>query len=167
MRMSQNGLSAFEVINNYSESDLAEIIYKYGDERQSKRIAENIVKHRNIKPIVDTTELHDIIAKSVYHKNSHIDVATKTFQAIRIFVNDELREIDKALGKLQNVLVDNALIATISFHSLEDRIVKNWARDHKNIKAVNKKVTVSSKNEIRNNPRSRSAKLRVYKFINE
>ena len=169
MRMSQTGISAFEVINNYSQENLAEIIWKYGDESKARRIAEQIVLRRKTKPIVTTTELHDIVTATVgnYKRHSNIDVATKTFQAIRIFVNDELREIATALDNLHSTLVDNALIATISFHSLEDRIVKNWARSNKNIVAINNKVITASDSELKNNPRARSAKLRVYKLVNE
>ena len=169
MRMSCNGLSAYDVINNYDEEDLAEIIFKYGDERHSRKIANAIVNARRTNTIETTLNLHNIIVEALgfekIHKvHSNIDVATKTFQAIRIFVNDELREIDKTLHALPIILSDNAIVATITFHALEDRIVKYWAVNTSNFTPLTRNVIKPSYTEVKNNPRARSAKLRGYVY---
>ena len=130
MRMSKEGKSAYDVINNLSQEELAEIIWKYGEESKSRSIAKAIVKYRNKKNIETTEELRNIIVSVINNKHSHIDAATKTFQALRIYVNDELNEIYKALNSLNKVLVNNSIIVTISFHSLEDRIVKQWSKNN-------------------------------------
>lgn len=170
MRMSKRGLSAFDVINSFEEKDLAEIIWKYGDEPKSRRIAAEIVRARKISQITTTFDLHMVVrnifnSDSVKKKYSKIDVATKTFQAIRIFVNDELLEIDTALGQFPRLLKNDARIATISFHALEDRIVKNWIKSNSaSIKIINKSVIKPSHEEIKKNPRSRSAVLRGFVY---
>lgn len=164
MRMSKEGKSAYNVVNSLSQEDLAEIIWKYGDEPKSRRIADAIVMHRNKKPIKTTEELRNIIISVINSKNYHIDVATKTFQAIRIYVNDELNEIYKALNYLPSILMNNSIIVTISFHSLEDRIVKQWGQNNKQIIKINDKVIKPSIEEIRRNPRSRSAIFRAYRY---
>ncbi len=165
MRMSREGKSAYDVINTLSQEELSEIILKYGDEPKSRSIAKAIVKYRKQKLIKTTEELRNIIVSVVGNKNNHIDVSTKTFQAIRIYVNDELNEIYKALNKLDTILVNNSIIVTISFHSLEDRIVKNWSRNNLNIMPINNKIVKPSIDEIKRNPRSRSAILRAYRYI--
>ena len=166
MRMSKEGKSAYDVINSLSKDDLAEIIWKYGDEPKSRAIAKSIVEYRNKKQIRTTEELRNIIVSTVSNNHSNIDVSTKTFQAIRIYVNDELNEIYKALNSLQNVLVNNSIIVTISFHSLEDRIVKQWGQNNKQIVKINDKIIKPSIEEINSNPRSRSAILRAYRYNN-
>ena len=166
MRMSKEGKSAYDVINSLSKDDLAEIIWKYGDEPKSRAIAKSIVEYRNKKQIRTTEELRNIIVYTVSNNHSNIDVSTKTFQAIRIYVNDELNEIYKALNSLQNVLVNNSIIVTISFHSLEDRIVKQWGQNNKQIVKINDKIIKPSIEEINSNPRSRSAILRAYRYNN-
>lgn len=166
MRMSNDdgGESAIDIINNYKEEDLADIIYNYGDEPRSRKIAKNIVKHRQNEHIQTTKQLKEIIDEAFEgKKHSKIDNATKTFQALRIYVNDELKEIATALDSLHKILEKGARIATISFHSLEDRIVKNWQKNSQDtVKRINKNVIKPSREEIRRNPRSRSAVLRGF-----
>lgn len=168
MRMSKDGISAYDVINTSSEEKLADIIWTYGDERNSRKIANEIVKARASAPITTTLQLADIVRKiaktpTTVKKYSKIDAATKTFQAIRIFVNDELREIHDALENLPKLLKNKAKIATISFHALEDRVVKNWAKSQKSyIIPINKSVIKPTAKEIFSNPRSRSAILRGF-----
>lgn len=174
MRMSKEGLSAYDVVNSFSEDEIAEIIWTYGDESKSRRIAADIVNYRKNSKIITTMQLADIVRKSVGYsifnkKNSNIDSATKTFQAIRIFVNDELRAISEALKQLPNILNDKARIATISFHSLEDKIVKNWYQNQeksrgKAFEKVNGGVIKPTSEEIQKNPRSRSAILRGFLY---
>ena len=168
MRMSNEGISAYDVINTFSEKNLADILRTYGDEMHSKKIASAIVNLRQKQPIETTLQLANIVKKAkqssfVRKKYSKIDVATKTFQAIRIFVNDELREISIALESLPKILNNRARIAIISFHSLEDRVVKNWAKTNKNIIIpINRSVIKPSSEEISKNPRARSAILRGF-----
>lgn len=168
MRMSKRGLSAYDVVNTFSEKDLSDIIWTYGDERHSRKIASQIVKDRTAAPIKTTTRLANIIHQAIgfsvsTKKYSKVDSATKTFQAIRIFINDELREISVALENLPKILKNGARIALISFHALEDRIVKNWATSRKNcIIPINKGVIKPTLEEIWSNPRSRSAVLRGF-----
>lgn len=167
MRMSCSGLSAYDVVNKYSEADLAEIIYKYGDESRARQIAKAIAEARKISDIETTLQLKDVIANvfgysKIHKKHSNIDVATKTFQAIRIYVNDELREIDTALNSLKKILNNNAIVATITFHALEDRLIKLWAQNNSCFIPIVRNVITASAEEIRANPRSRSAKLRGF-----
>ena len=129
MRMGKSEKNAFDIINNYEEKNLAKIIYEYGEERFSRKIAKEIVKNRKIKFISNTTELSEIIKKCFPIKNKklkNIHPATKTFQALRIYVNDELNELKLGLDKTINLLKKNGLILVVSFHSLEDRIVKDF-----------------------------------------
>lgn len=172
MRMGSSGITAEEVVNTYKEEELTEIIRVYGEERFARRISRAILKERKNHSLKTTFELANIV-RSVVPYNGVIDPATKTFQAFRIFVNDELREIDTVLEKVRDLVLSNqhqqTRIITVTFHSLEDRIVKNWI--HKNMyqltnssdwKIVNEtpKVIKPSIHEIQQNPRSRSAKLR-------
>ncbi len=187
MRMSKNGISAFDVVNDFSENELADIIYKYGDEHASKKIARYIVSARLISPIKTTKELSTIVNKAKadgkYHK---INLATKTFQAIRIFVNQELDSLEKALASVDKILKVNGRLVVVSFHSLEDRIVKNYLQhnsppkvaiskyhkplstDKKYIYSIlTKKPIATSEAEIDMNLSSRSAKLRAAIKVNE
>lgn len=157
MRMGQNDIDAWEVINKYSEEDLADIIYYYGEEHHSRRIAHNIVETRKTKSIDTTIELAEIIRNSV-KRQGKIDPATKTFQAIRVYVNDELKALKKALVHAYNLLKIDGKIVIVSFQGLEDRIIKNFAQNLKDRKITLVKPSLA---EIRSNPRSRSAKLRV------
>jgi 16S rRNA (cytosine1402-N4)-methyltransferase len=186
MNMGSSNINAFEVINSFEEEKLANIFYQLGEERFSRRIAKNIVINRNKKSIDSTLELSEIIKKSVpfSNLNKKIHPATKTFQALRIYVNDELNELKKALEKSESLLATNGLLIIVSFQSLEDRIVKDFF-NHKSgkrwrssrhlpdlgdlgpitLKIITKKPLRPNDFEISNNPRSRSAKLRVAQKI--
>lgn len=179
MRMSKTGLSAADVVNTYSEQELADIIYKYGEEKFSRRIAANIVKAREDKPIQTTFELVDIIKSSMPQRamrDSH--PARRTFQAIRIEVNGELDALRRTLDDAFDCLNSGGRIAVITFHSLEDRIVKekfnDWGRGCTCPKEFpvcvcgNKpkgkvfKAISPSEAELSANPRARSSHLRVF-----
>lgn len=170
--------SAYELINNYSEEELADVFYYYGEERYSRRLARNIVNQRKNKKIETTSELCEIIKKSLPYKNSRTNHATRIFQAIRIEVNGELKNIENTLKKVVSFLEKDAKIVVITFHSLEDRIVKRIFKEfsttknletggceEKILELVNKKPILPSEAEIKENPPSRSAKLRIAKKI--
>ena len=185
MRMElDNPLSAYEVVNNYSETDLTRIISTYGEEKHAKAIAKNIVKARNIKPIETTLELVDVIKKSMPYKdtiNKH--PAKKTFQAIRIEVNHELDILETSLKNALSLLNVGGRMVVITFHSLEDRIVKQVFKEVSSVdpvvaslpvipdayqpdfKLVTDKVILPSKEELEENNRSHSSKLRVIERI--
>ncbi len=187
MRMGSSNKNAYDIINKYEEKNLADIIYQYGEERYSRVIAKEIVKNRKIKFINNTIELSNIIKKSLPKKNqskNKIHPATKTFQAIRIYVNDELNELENSLNKTLKILNKNGLILVVSFQSLEDRIVKDFFNHNSGkrwrssrhypelpdklatqLKIITKKPILPSASEILENPRSRSAKLRVAQKI--
>ncbi|KYC41588.1 ribosomal RNA small subunit methyltransferase H [Scytonema hofmannii PCC 7110] len=161
MRMDRRqSLTAADVINDWDEAELANIFFKYGEERLSRRIARRIVEKR---PFQTTTELATAIASSVPGKYRHgrIHPATRVFQALRIAVNDELKALETFLTKAPNALVPGGRIAIISFHSLEDRIVKHGLRDSPLLQVLTKKPITAQFEEISNNPRARSAKLRI------
>lgn len=165
MRMDrEQDLTAYKVVNEYPERELARILWEYGEERFSRRIAKAIVERRRKKPIETTKELADIIL-SVYPerlKHGRIHPATKTFQAIRIEVNRELTNLKTALEKTLQFLNPRGRLVVISFHSLEDRIVKNFLREHSDLlRILTKKPITPSEEEVRRNPASRSAKLRA------
>ncbi|MCD6449158.1 MAG: 16S rRNA (cytosine(1402)-N(4))-methyltransferase RsmH [Thermotogaceae bacterium] len=162
MRMDPSGnVTAWDVVNRYPEFKLYEIIKKYGEEPFAKKIARNIVLNR---PINTTFELVEVIRKSIPPKALRTrkrHFATRTFQAIRIEVNQELANIQKLMEASEKALKPGGRIGVISFHSLEDRIVKNFFRSSKCLKPLTKKPVTPTYEEIRRNPRSRSAKLRV------
>lgn len=164
-------LTAKEIINDWSEKDLADIIWKYGEERFSHKIARNIVKRREAKAIETTLELVDAIRESVppFYRNSRkINCATRTFQALRIAVNDELVALEEGLRKAWSFLNTSGRLAVISFHSLEDRIVKNYFKElaaKGEGKIITKKPFSPAEEEKKSNPRSRSAKLRTIEKI--
>lgn len=177
MRMSCEGLSAADVVNTYSEQDLADIIYNYGEERKSRHIARKIVEYRRNKQIDTTVELAEIIYSVIHRRPGEIDPATRTFQALRIVVNDELGELDRGLRGAAERLIKGGRMVVVDFHSLEDRIVKNFMKENGGRKVrVSKyapelvedtsmfcevsKAIVPTADECRNNPRARSAKLR-------
>ena len=179
MRMSKSGISAYDVVNTYDEKQLADIIYRYGEEKFSRRIASNIVKARQDKPIETTFELVDIIKASMPQKamrDSH--PARKTFQAIRLEVNAELDVLKSTLEDTFDILAPGGRIAIITFHSLEDRIVKEqfakWCQGctcpkefpvcvcgNKPKGKVFKSIS-PSKEELEANPRARSSRLRIF-----
>ena len=173
MRMTQTGETAYDIINSLSEKSLADIIFYFGEERSSRKIAKAIVNKRKIKKIKTTFDLNEIILSVKKTKNKKIHPATKTFQALRIYINNELKDLYKALISIEKVLSEKGRLVIISFHSLEDRIVKNFIKensiplkkyDPKNPDQIfvyeNRKVIKPSKDEVKKNRRSRSAKLR-------
>ena len=184
MRFNQDAdFSAYDVVNTYSESDLVRIFSEYGEERFSKRIAKKIVEERRKSPIKTTTELADLIVHCTPHIKSSVHPATRVFQAIRIEVNQELQNVKNTLNDVLDLLEVGAIISVISFHSLEDRIVKNLFKYHsarchceKNqmictcppprLELVNKKPLMATEREVKENPPSRSAKLRIARCIN-
>jgi 16S rRNA (cytosine1402-N4)-methyltransferase len=185
MRMSTSGYSAADFIANASEEEIAEVIYKYGEEVQSRQIAKMIVQERQKEPITTTVRLAEIVRKSMHYRKSKIDPATKTFQAIRIYINKELENLESFLSNLNDILNPGARILIVSFHSLEDSIVKTFFKEHslkkvarskyapepenydenKWLKIISKKPILPTAREIKENHRSRSARLRVAEKI--
>lgn len=180
MRMNQNlKISAYDIVNKFSESDLADIIYKYGEEPKSRRIAKNIIEYRKNKTIETTLELSDIIIRSI-GKSMKKHPAKRTFQAIRIFVNKELEVLEEALDKSVDLLNPGGKLLVITFHSLEDRMVKGKFRNYENPctcpsdipvcicgkkslgKVVTKKPIIAKEKELRENSRAHSARLRIF-----
>ncbi len=165
MRMDkEQRLTAYKVVNEYPERELARIFWEYGEERLSKKIARAIVEYRKRKPIETTKELADIVLSVLPERLRHgrIHPATKVFQAIRIEVNRELENLKIALEKTVDHLNPKGRLVVISFHSLEDRIVKVFFREHSDVfRVLTKKPIRPSEEEIRMNPASRSAKLRA------
>lgn len=161
MRMDRRrDLCAADVINSWDERQLADIFFKYGEERLSRRIARRIVERR---PFETTTELASAIASAVprQYRYGRIHPATRVFQALRIVVNDELTSLETFLNQAPNWLNPGGRIAVISFHSLEDRIVKNALRSSPLLQVLTKKPITPQTDELEQNPRSRSAKLRI------
>lgn len=164
--ISKDEFDAMDIVNNWDEEDIANVIYAYGEEQFARRIARDIVAAREKSPIKTTTDLVNIVLNAVpsFYKKGRIHPATKTFQALRIAVNDELESLRTVLEKGFESLAPDGRLAVISFHSLEDRIVKNFFRDKDKEEAgilINKKPIIPSDAEIKENPRSRSAKLRA------
>lgn len=160
MRMGDSGPTAAEIVNTLPEEELADLIWRYGEERQSRRIARAIVEARAQAPIETTTQLADIIRRAVgFRKAGH--PARRTFQALRIYVNDELGALTELLEAAGRVLVPGGRLVVISFHSLEDRIVKHFLREDPRFCVLTKRPLVASEAEQAKNPRSRSAKLRA------
>jgi len=167
MRMdSESQITAADIINNYPLEKLRQIIFEYGEEKKyAHKIAKSIVRNR---PINSTLELVDAIRKAlptseIYKRKTHF--ATKTFQAIRIEVNNELKNLEEVLYKFEKFLKKNGRVVIITFHSLEDRIVKNFFKNNKSYNFITIKPILPSENEKKRNPRSRSAKLRIAEFI--
>ncbi len=164
MRMDlKSPLTAADLINDTPEEDLANIFWQYGEERGSRRIAKVIVEERHKKRISTCLELSQLIEKK-FGRRGRIHPATKVFQALRIVVNDELGAVEEALPKAIQLLKPHGRIAVLTFHSLEDRIVKRMFKEkHRvgEIKIINKKVIKPSREEVLSNSKSRSAKLRV------
>lgn len=156
------GEPAWQMIQRLREADLANLIYEFGEERLSRRIAKRIAAARQVAPIKSAAELAKLIRSAVPHTpRDKIDPATRTFQALRIAVNDELGSLDRALRILPDCLSVGGRLAIISFHSLEDRRVKEAFRDDLRLQALTKKPVTAAAEELARNPRSRSAKLRV------
>ena len=183
MRFNQDSdFSAYDVVNSYSEDDLIRIISEYGEEKFTKRIVKNIIECRKLKSIETTGELAEIIKNAVPKTKEKIHPATRTFQAIRIEVNHELQNIKNTLNDVLTLLSIDAIISVISFHSLEDRLVKQCFKYYASkcrckpnepvchckppmLELINKKPIMASEDEVKENPPSRSAKLRVAKKI--
>ena len=178
----ESDFSAYDVVNKYSEDELVKIFSEYGEERFSKRIAKAIINYRRNKMINTTTELAQIIIDSTPKVKSSIHPATRVFQAIRIEVNQELQNVKNTLNEVLDLLDFGAIISVISFHSLEDRVVKQVFKYHSTrchcektqmictcpppiLELVNKKPIMATEQEIRENPPSRSAKLRIARCI--
>ena len=156
------GEPATRLVNQLKEETLADIIFRYGEERFSRRIARAIVAARRDRPLETAGELAALVRRSVPHgKADRIDPATRTFQALRIAVNEELKSLEIALRRLPDCLRVGGRAAIISFHSLEDRRVKEAFRDDPRYRAMTRKPLRPTEEETARNPRSRSAKLRV------
>ena len=156
------GEPACRLVNRLSERHLADLIYQFGEERLSRRIARKIVAVRHGNKIETSQQLAKIVRSCVPRSKNHsIDPATRTFQALRIAVNDELKWLSIAMERLPQLLAPGGRIAVISFHSLEDRIVKRAFADTPNLTVLTRKPVQASPAELAKNPRSRSAKLRV------
>ena len=157
-------LTAKIIVNEFNQKELSEIFFFYGEERNSRKIASKIIDYRQKKTIEYTDELVNIIKKvNIYHGKHP---ATRVFQALRIYVNDELRELDIILKKSLFFLKKDAKIITVAFHSLEDKIIKNFYNSNRELfKILTKKPITPSNHEIKSNPRSRSARMRVVEII--
>lgn len=179
MRMSQSGATAADLVNSLKEEELADLIYKYGEERKSRAVARRIVEARKHAPIASTKQLAEIIYTVIHRTPNSIDPATRTFQALRIAVNNELDELEKGLSGAANHLKDGGRLVVVDFHSLEDRIVKNFFKTNSGkvsrgsrylpevavpsaaaVFGFCSKAIAPSQEEIGQNSRSRSAKLR-------
>lgn len=183
MRMSQDGLTAADIVNTFKEKDLADLIYAYGEERFSRRIAKTIVEKRKEKLFETTLELANAIHGVVKKTKNGTDSATRTFQALRIYVNDELGQLRSGLKEAEELLISGARMAIVSFHSLEDRIVKTFMSEKSGksagvsryepqsaaakptLKLITKKPILPSEEECNVNQRSRSARLRLAEAI--
>jgi 16S rRNA (cytosine1402-N4)-methyltransferase len=178
MRMGQAGPTAADVVARASEGDLADIIYLFGEERQSRRIARAIVADRQETPFMTTRALAELVGRVVRSKPGDIHPATRTFQALRIFVNEELEELQNALIAAERVLKPGGRLVVVSFHSLEDRIVKNFLADRSktgggsrhlpevsqaapSFQLLTRRPVIAGEDEVAQNPRARSAKLRA------
>ena len=181
MRMdtASGGMTAADIVNTYEEEALANLIYEYGEERRSRHVAHRIVERRKEKPFTTTLDLAEVIRSVIYktHKDE-VDPATRTFQALRIAVNDELGELSRALDASEGVLVEGGRVVVVSFHSLEDGMVKRFIKEKEGgfsgsrhmpqmqepepsvFKGLSRKAIKPSDIEVSENPRSRSARLR-------
>ncbi|MBX3434580.1 MAG: 16S rRNA (cytosine(1402)-N(4))-methyltransferase RsmH [Pirellulales bacterium] len=157
------GEPAWRLLERLSEESLADLIFQYGEERCSRRIARQIVERRRARqPVRTATELAELVRRCVPRGRGHqIDPATRSFQALRIVVNGELDAVEQALAKLPDCLRSGGRLAIISFHSLEDRLVKNAFRNDSRLNVLTRRPVVAGDDEVARNPRARSAKLRV------
>ncbi|MBC7172475.1 MAG: 16S rRNA (cytosine(1402)-N(4))-methyltransferase RsmH [Polyangiaceae bacterium] len=167
MRMDRSrGETALELIDRVSESELADILYELGEERRSRPIARSILRAHDAGELVTTTDLVRAVHRVTGpRKGRSTDPATRTFQALRIAVNRELEQLESLMAALPDVLADDGVVAILTFHSLEDRIVKHAFRDDERLEPLFKKPRTASEEELERNPRSRSAKLRVAKRV--
>ena len=174
MRLGINDKSAYDVINGYSEEELERIFREYGEINNARKIAKIIIKERNKRKIETSKDLENIIFHNTDKSQRYgkIHPATLFFQAIRIEVNDEINILEKSILNIPNILNDNGVVAVMSYHSLEDRIVKKFFKENEKtknkdgiFKLLNNKVITPTNEEINSNPASRSAKMRVAQFI--
>jgi 16S rRNA (cytosine1402-N4)-methyltransferase len=181
MRMAQSGMTAAEAVNQLGEKELADIIYRYGEERLSRRIAKAIVEARKETPITRTGQLAELVRRVVAKSKDGIDPATRTFQALRIYVNDELGELERGLNAAETLLGPGGRLSVVSFHSLEDRQVKEFLRGRSSaaprpsrhlppdttppqeptFRLLGRRVVKPSAAETSLNPRARSARMRA------
>ncbi len=179
--MAQTGMTAAEAVNELSEKEIADIIYRYGEERLSRRIARAIVETRKEAPITRTGQLAGLVRRVVAKSKNGIDPATRTFQALRIYVNDELGELRRGLNAAETLLSSGGRLSVVSFHSLEDRQVKEFLRGRSatgpnpsrhlppetapafepTFRLLNRRVVKPSAAETAANPRARSARMRA------
>ncbi len=178
MRMESCGLSAADVVNTYGEKEIASILWTYGEERRSRAIARAIVVHRKDDPFTTTTQLAELVRKIVGFERVGFDPATRTFQALRLYVNNEIRELEEGLQASEDLLKEGGRLVVVSFHSLEDRVVKTFLKEKSGITPrpsrhlpdvfhseptfflKNRKSLTPQYDEIKMNPRARSARLR-------
>ena len=157
-------LTAQKIINEFDQHNLSDIFYYYGEEKNSRQIARKIIEFRKKKEISTTFELVELIKKVNIYKKKH--PATRVFQALRIFINDELNELDITLKKSLLFLKKNGKIITVAFHSLEDKVIKNFFSRNKGLlKILTKKPVTPNEKEVKINPRSRSARMRVAEIL--
>ena len=179
MRMERDGPTAADLVNELDEEELANILFRYGEERRSRRVARAIVAARSDQPIRTTGQLADIVRRALGPSHDGIDPATRTFQALRIVVNDELGELQRGLGAAERLLAPGGRVAVVSFHSLEDRLVKDYLRARSDaaprasrhlptevrgeprFRLLHRRALRPSDEEIAANPRARSARLRA------
>lgn len=179
MRMGTEGMTAADVVNQLAEKELADVIYRYGEERASRKIAHAIVELRDKTPITRTNQLAELVRRVVRKSKDGIDPATRTFQALRVYVNEELAELDRGLAAAEALLAEGGRLAVVSFHSLEDRRVKTFLLDRSGMgprpsrhlpeaepektptfRLIERRPRQPSDDEVRANPRARSARLR-------
>ncbi len=168
MRMDPTeGETALELIGRSTEEELANVIYRYGEERRSRRIARSVKRAYDEGALDTTADLKRAVHRATGPKRGRIDPSTRTFQALRIAVNEELADLEAFLGQLPDVLATGGVVAVISFHSLEDRMVKHTFRGSRDLDPITKKPIVASDEERERNPRSRSAKLRAARRVEQ
>ncbi|MFN3301415.1 MAG: 16S rRNA (cytosine(1402)-N(4))-methyltransferase RsmH [Patescibacteria group bacterium] len=167
MRYGKDGITAYEIINQYPKESLEKILREFGEEKLAKPIVKNILEKRHFKKIRTTKELVEVVNEvlkkfKIYNFKSKVKTLARVFQALRIAVNDELENLKKVLPQTLEILESGGKIMVISYHSLEDRIVKNFFKEKKGIlKIITKKPIRPTQEEIKSNPSSRSAKLRI------
>jgi len=161
MRMGPDDERAMDVVNEASEEELARIVFEYGEERRSRRVASAIVRARSRAPIRTTDELARVVASALGARRGGPHPARRTFQALRIAVNRELEELSASLPRAVEALAPGGRVVAISYHSLEDRIVKRFVNGREDLEALTKKPLTPSAEEAARNPRARSAKLRA------
>lgn len=161
MRFGQEGRTAADIMNTYSEQELATVFFEYGEDPASRRLAKAAVQRRRLAPFVTTSDMRDLVVQQVPPQHQPKTLA-RVFQALRIVVNDELGRLERTLTRMIPLLAPGGRMVVMSYHSLEDRIVKNVFRDHKQqLRILTKKAVEASASEVAANPRARSARLRA------